>query len=102
MIEAVQAGQISNITALLQSREMIGTEKTEKGSFGTMLTDLIQDVDNKQKAADLSIKQLAAGENISVQEIVMKLEEADITFQLMKEIRDKLVSAYKEIMSMQS
>ena len=32
----------------------------------------------------------------------MKLEEADMTFHLMKEIRDKLVAAYKEVMSMSS
>ncbi|OVE77707.1 flagellar hook-basal body complex protein FliE [bacterium F16] len=71
-------------------------------SFGDMLTKLIEEVDDKQKIADESIKQLATGEETSIQDVVMKLEEADMTFRLMKEIRDKLVAAYKEVMSMSS
>jgi len=32
--------------------------------------------------------------------VVLKLEEADLTFRLMKEVRDKLIAAYKEVMAM--
>ena len=71
-------------------------------SFGDMLTKMIEEVDDKQKIADESIKQLTTGEETSIQDVVMKLEEADMTFKLMKEIRDKLVAAYKEVMSMSS
>jgi flagellar hook-basal body complex protein FliE len=70
-------------------------------SFQDMLTDLLQDVDRAQKQADNSIEKLAAGKPVSVQDVVLRLEEADLAFRMMKEIRDKLVQAYKEVMSTQ-
>ena len=69
-------------------------------SFDEVLGQLIQDVDTAQKEADLSIKQLAAGESNSIQDVVVKLEEADVAFQLMKEVRNKLLEAYKEVLTM--
>lgn len=73
-----------------------------EGDFRQVLSKLISDVDSAQKDADSSLKGLATGETTSVQEVVMKMEQADLSFKLMKEIRDKLLTAYKDIMSMQS
>jgi len=70
--------------------------------FDNMLGKLIKDVDHAQKAADSSLQSLAAGEPHELHEVVLKLEEADLTFKMMHEIRDKLVQAYKEIISLQS
>ncbi len=87
------------------SSESFGIESTPQdggGEFGGMLTKLIEDVDTAQKQADLSIQNLASGDSNSLQEVVMKMEQAEVSFQLMKEIRNKLLEAYKEVMSMQS
>lgn len=68
--------------------------------FKDMLTKMIGDVDQAQKQADVSLKQMAAGDqSTTIQDVVLKMEQADLSFKLMKEIRDKLVSAYKEVMS---
>jgi flagellar hook-basal body complex protein FliE len=72
------------------------------GDFKQVLGKLIEDVDKAQQEADVSLKGLATGETTSIQEVVMKMEQADISFRLMKEIRDKLLQAYKDIMSMQA
>lgn len=77
------------------------TGKTD-GNFKEVLGNLIKDVDESQKEADVSLKKLATGETTSIQEVVLKMEQADISFKLMKEIRDKLFQAYKEIISGQS
>ena len=80
-----------------------GHEATEgeQGSFEDALTRLIGEVDEAQKEADASLKSLASGEPTSIQDVVLKMEQADISFRLMKQIRDKLLQAYKEVMSMQ-
>ena len=71
-------------------------------SFKNVFSDLIAQVDQAQKSADHSIQNLVAGDgSTSIQDVVLKLEEADVAFRLMKEIRDKLLSAYKEIASLQ-
>ena len=94
-LQALQ-GQLEQLTEL---------KKTQPGdaqapAFDEVLGKLIKDVDNAQKDADVSIKQLAAGESNSIQDVVLKLEEADVAFQLMKEVRNKLLEAYKEVLTM--
>ncbi|OGV55472.1 MAG: flagellar hook-basal body complex protein FliE [Lentisphaerae bacterium GWF2_44_16] len=75
------------------------TGKAAEGDFKEVFGNLIKDVDESQKAADVSLKKLATGETTSIQEVVLKMEQADISFKLMKEIRDKLLQAYKDIIS---
>ncbi len=74
---------------------------TPGGGFKEMLGNLISDVDNSQKGADIAMEDLATGSNnTTIQDVVMKMEEADISFQLMKEIRNKLLSAYRDILKL--
>ena len=80
----------------------VAPQNETEGDFRKVLGKLISDVDSAQKDADVSLKGLATGETTSIQEVVMKMEQADISFKLMKEIRDKLLTAYKDIMSMQA
>ena len=80
----------------------VAPQNETEGDFKKVLGKLISDVDSAQKDADVSLKGLATGETSSIQEVVMKMEQADISFKLMKEIRDKLLTAYKDIMSMQT
>jgi len=77
-----------------------GETKIGEPSFQDALVNLITEVDQAQKAADVSLKTLAAGDSTSIQDVVMKLEQADLSFLLMKQVRDKLLQAYKEVMSM--
>ncbi len=77
-------------------------ETAETPSFQDMLKTLLTEVDQAQRAADTSIHQLVKGdEAASIQDVVVRLEEADLAFRLMKEVRDKLVQAYKEVVSSQ-
>jgi flagellar hook-basal body complex protein FliE len=87
-----------------QSSEMAGgakqAGKAEGSEFKDVFSDLIGQVDQAQKQADSSLKSLAMGDkNTSIHEVILKMEQADISFSLMSEIRNKLVSAYKELLS---
>lgn len=77
-------------------------QQVQDGEFKNVFSNLIKDVDSAQKDADVSLKKLATGETNSIQEVVLKMEQADVSFRLMKEIRDKLLQAYKDIISTQS
>ncbi|MBN2467884.1 MAG: flagellar hook-basal body complex protein FliE, partial [Deltaproteobacteria bacterium] len=70
-------------------------------TFGTMLKDVIQEVDQLQKEADESVKKLAMGEGKTIHETMIALEKAGISFQLMIEVRNKIIAAYEEVMRMQ-
>ncbi len=69
--------------------------------FSEMLGNLVKSVDQNQKVADTSLADLASGKNnTTIQDVVMKMEEAEIAFSLMKEIRNKLLAAYKDILKL--
>ncbi|UDQ97504.1 flagellar hook-basal body complex protein FliE [Lentisphaerota bacterium WC36G] len=71
-------------------------------SFGDVLTSMVKGVDKKQDIAEMSIRDLAVGKTNNIQDVVLKLEEADVAFSLLREIRNKLLEGYKEVISMQS
>ena len=54
-----------------------------------------------QNEADTTIRQLVAGEIKDVTETMVAVEKADVAFQTMMTVRNKVVAAYEEIMRMQ-
>jgi len=67
-------------------------------SFKDTLNGFLKDVDQMQKKADLSIQRLAAGEITDVHQVMSASEEANVAFNMMMEIRSKVMDAYQEIM----
>jgi len=70
-------------------------------SFLQSLNETISNVDNLQKEADNSIKELAVGENKNIHQTMIAIEKAEISFKLMVQFRNKIIDAYQEIMRMQ-
>jgi len=66
-------------------------------SFETILSSL----NESQENADSLVNQLALGDNVDLHTVMIGLEENDINFKVAMSIRDKLVSAYQQIMQMQ-
>ncbi|OPY01281.1 MAG: Flagellar hook-basal body complex protein FliE [Syntrophorhabdus sp. PtaB.Bin184] len=75
-------------------------EKT-RTSFGDVLKDSINKVVELEKEADKEVEKLARMENTDVQTTMIAIEKADLSFQMMMQIRNKIISAYEEIMRMQ-
>lgn len=70
-------------------------------SFLETLKESIDKVNELQKAADVAVKDLAIGKAGDIHKTMIAMEKADISFQLMMQVRNKLISAYEEIMRMQ-
>ena len=70
-------------------------------SFSDMLTDSVNRVNTMQKQADVSIQKLASGESKNIHETLLAVEQAEIAFKTMNQVRSKVIDAYKEIMRMQ-
>ncbi len=73
----------------------------EDRSFQDVLADAITEVKHLQTEADTTIKQLVAGEIKDVSEAMVAVEKADVSFQTMMTVRNKVMTAYEEIMRMQ-
>lgn len=74
---------------------------TVAAGFEKIATDLVSQVAAKQAAAGESVNQLLSGRNVSLHQTMIAMEEASISFQLMVEVRNKLLEAYQELMRMQ-
>ena len=70
-------------------------------SFADTLKQSIAEVNALKIQADKAIEDLAAGKTDDIQSTILAMEKADISFKLMIEIRNKLVSAYQEVMRSQ-
>lgn len=71
------------------------------GSFSSMLGQMVQDVNAKQSIAGQSLQDLQSGQNVSLHQTMIAMEEASVSFQLMVEVRNRLLESYQEIMRMQ-
>ena len=74
---------------------------TEMRSFQDVLADAISEVQQLQNEADTTIQQVVAGEITDVSEAMIAIEKADVSFQTMMTVRNKVMTAYEEIMRMQ-
>jgi flagellar hook-basal body complex protein FliE len=70
-------------------------------SFSNVLGQMVQDVNAKQTGAAQALHDLQSGQNVSLHQTMIAMEEASVSFQLMVEVRNRLLESYQEIMRMQ-
>lgn len=70
-------------------------------SFANMLGRMVEEVNTRQGAANDAVAALQSGQNVSLHQAVIAMEEANLSFQLMVEVRNKLLDSYQELMRMQ-
>lgn len=58
-------------------------------------------VNTKMAAAEVGLQQLAAGKSGDLHHVMLALEDAKLSFQLLVQVRNKLLDAYQEVMRMQ-
>ena len=76
-------------------------DSVNKGSFGDLVNKFIEQTNTDQVSSDVAIQDFATGKTDNVQQVVLALANADMSFQLFMEIRNKLIDSYNELMRMQ-
>ncbi len=98
MVDAIKGGlNIAVDPAALKSK----VQGAEKGGFENMLKESLEKVNTLQGEADKSIEGLASGKVQDLHETMIAIEKADLSFNLMVQVRNKLIAAYEEVMRMQ-
>ena len=73
--------------------------KNEGGNFENVINEALNKVSQVQEDVDKAVNELSTGGDIT--SAVLAIEKADMTFQMMLEVRNKLISTYQEVMRMQ-
>ncbi len=81
-----------------ENKDIINNSET---SFGGVLKDTINKVNDVQVNANEKIEGLIKGDDITMHDVMLSMQEAQISMQLMLEVRNKLYDAYKELTSVQ-
>jgi flagellar hook-basal body complex protein FliE len=77
-------------------------ESSSKVSFSDALKAQLDNVSNAQVQADKLGERFAAGDDkVSLSDTMISMQKASISFQATVQVRNKLVSAYHDIMNMQ-
>jgi len=76
------------------------TTQSPAGEFGELLGKMVGKVNELQTSADKSIQGLATGESKGLHEVMLAVEKASVSFQMLTQVRNKAVEAYQEIMRM--
>ena len=107
-IPAYQANLMSQIQRLPSQTDdvtapsaMPSTAPADSSSFSSLLGKLVSDVNAQQQTATQSVNALQSGANVPLHQAVISMEEANVSFQLMVEVRNRLLESYQEIMRMQ-
>ena len=70
--------------------------------FAVALKSAIDQVGQAQQSAQQMTQDFAAGNsNVNLQDVMVNLQKANVSFQQMVQVRNKLVTAYHDIMNMQ-
>ena len=89
MAQAAQGGQASN------------PMQNDLPDFSSMLKTSIDKVNEVQKASGaLSTAFQSGDENVALAEVMVAAQKASVSFQAMVQVRNKLISAYQDIMNM--
>ena len=76
------------------------TTAVQPGGFGSVFENLVSAVDGKQKEAQAVTRDVLLGKSENLHQSMIAMQEAGVAFQLMVEVRNKVVESYQELMRM--
>lgn len=73
----------------------------QPSSFEGMLGNAVQGLADAQKNADTRAVGLATGQNVSLVDTVLAMQQTSLDFKLAMQVRDKVLEAYQDVMHTQ-
>ena len=89
----------NNYTSQNINNTQLTNDSTVK--FDDVISQAISKVNSTQIESNNMIESLIKGEDVSVHDVMLSMQESQISTQLMLEVRNKLFDAYKELNAVQ-
>jgi flagellar hook-basal body complex protein FliE len=94
--------QLEQIAGNNKAKEAQETKPAEgQKDFGQTISDFVNAVNDLQKESSGKVADVIQGRSQNLHEAMAAMQESKLSFQLMVEIRNKLLESYKEIQRMQ-
>jgi len=94
-----------NVSAL-STAELLNNKSTKPKSqmgsdFGQVLKESLAEVNTMQKSSEKAMSDMATGQVKDLHQAAIAIDKAEMSMKLMLEVRNKAISAYKEILRTQ-
>ncbi|HZP04902.1 MAG TPA: flagellar hook-basal body complex protein FliE [Terracidiphilus sp.] len=99
-MNGINLGNIPNVYIPSSSTPNLGGESSG-GSFSDVLKNAVDTVNTLHDNAASQVSNLIQGGGTDMNDVMVAVEKADVSFQLMMQVRNKIVSAYQDIEKMQ-
>lgn len=94
--------QLRTTSALAAGKTSPQVQEAPQVDFADVLKSTIEQVNSAQQTSQEMQKQFELGEEgVNLQDVMVSLQKASLSFQTMVQARNKLVTAYQEIMNTQ-
>jgi flagellar hook-basal body complex protein FliE len=90
-----------SLPRVIEPIAMPGTAAAPGANFHQVLASAISHVTQASAAADAAVSNYLAGGNQELHSTILATQNASLNFELLLQVRNKVVSAYDEIMKMQ-
>ena len=99
IVPSIPAQELAKLNSDVVPQPVAATQPG--GSFQNLLGNFVGEVNAQQVAAGDALTGLMSGKNVSLHQAMISMEEASVSFQMMVEVRNKLLDSYQELMRMQ-
>lgn len=104
----MDTGGIDQLLSQLNAASSLASGKTQPSTeagaanFADLLKEAVNDVNTVQQSAKAQTENFqTGGADANLQDVMISLQKANISFQTMVQVRNKLVAAYQDVMNMQ-
>jgi flagellar hook-basal body complex protein FliE len=101
--DMASSGAMGSVSGAGATQRLGATAGASGGlDFGSILKSAVEQVSDAQQVATVKQQEFQLGEsNMSLEEVMISLQKANLAFQGMIQVRNRLVEAYKEVASLQ-
>jgi flagellar hook-basal body complex protein FliE len=99
-VDSIAADILGDLPPMAQ-RSQPGGPMPSAGGFGEMLSQGLAQVNESLLANQTDLQRLATGDVQNLHQIMIRLEESRLSFQLMLQVRNRLLESYQDVMKMQ-
>jgi flagellar hook-basal body complex protein FliE len=95
--------KVSNV----QNQTLVNLDNVTKSNTSEAINDIgisfqqaLESLSTTEATSNQLMEQLASGEDVDIHQVMIALEETDVSFRVAVAIRDRLIEAYREVMRM--
>lgn len=101
MTTAIHPSATPSVIQPVQPLSPAGQSQETRADFGAMLHSAIAHVESSGTAAAHSVEQFISGEAVDLHSVALSSQKAALDFEMLLQVRNKVVQAYQEVMRLQ-